>query len=379
MSITVVVPTYNESSNVAELVRRLQETLAGRDAEVIFVDDSTDDTPEVVRAVAREAHIPVRLLHRKVATGGLGGAVVEGIRAASSDICVVMDGDLQHPPETILTMLDAFAATHADVVVASRYVGTGSARGLADASRVLVSRASTLLTKAMFPVRLREVSDPMTGFFLVDRRAIDIEGLKPRGFKVLLEILARKPLHATEVPFDFAERFSGESKASLRQGLHFLLQLTGLRFGKMSLFAIIGGIGALANLGIMWVLMRLGLGPIVSAAIAAEITIVANFIAQDRLVFRDMAEEAGSVWRRFAKSFAFNNAEALIRIPVLAILVSAWHVPSMLAAALTLAAAFLFRFAFHSLVVYAPRTAKKRALAAARARGTDLAPAEPLP
>ncbi len=123
MQITVIVPTYNESSNVEELTRRLERTLADLDAEVIFVDDSTDDTPAVVRKVAANSSIPVRLIHREVATGGLGGAVVEGIQAASSERCVVMDGDLQHPPETILTMLDTAATTNADVVVASRYAG----------------------------------------------------------------------------------------------------------------------------------------------------------------------------------------------------------------------------------------------------------------
>ncbi|WP_417554605.1 glycosyltransferase [Microbacterium sp.] len=367
MQITVVVPTYNESSNIAELVRRLQEALTAHTPEVIFVDDSTDDTPTVVRQVSETASIPVRLIHRIQPVGGLGGAVIEGIRAASSDVCIVMDGDLQHPPETILSLLQKQASAHADVVVASRYVGNGSAGGLADVSRVIVSRASTLLTKAMFPVRLREVSDPMTGFFLVDRRSINLETLHPRGFKILLEILARTPLRVSEVPFRFEERFSGDSKASLRQGFHFLRQLTALRFGKMSLFAFIGAVGAVANLAIMWMLMQVGVGYVAAAVIAAETTIIGNFIAQDRLVFKDMAEEAGSVWLRLSKSFTFNNIEALVRIPVLALLVSTWHFQSMFAAALTLGAAFIARFAFHSLVVYAPRSRKQRA-AQARAR-----------
>ena len=103
----------------------------------------------------------------------------------------------------------------------------------------------------MFPVRLREVSDPMTGFFLIDRRSVVQALLRPRGFKILLEILARRPMRIAEVPFDFADRHAGESKASLRQGVHFLTQLTALRFGKMSLFAVIGGLGAVANVAIV--------------------------------------------------------------------------------------------------------------------------------
>lgn len=364
MDLTIIVPTYNEAPNVAELVRRVSAATSAIDAEMIFVDDSTDDTPDVVRAVAGASSLPVRLIHRETATGGLGGAVLEGLVAAESDSCLVMDGDLQHPPEDIPELYRRFRHhDDVDLVVASRYVGAGSARGLADRGRVMVSRVSTMLTKAMFPIRLREVSDPMTGFFLVDRRSIDLEALKPRGFKILLEILARKSMRVAEVPFQFADRHAGASKASLRQGVRFLVQLASLRFGKMSLFAIIGGLGALVNLAIMWALIQVGVEYLVAAVVGAELTIVGNFIAQERFVFQDMRGEANGVWSRFAKSFAFNNVEALVRIPIIALMVNSWHISSVIAAAITLLVAMVVRFMFHSLVVYAPK----------RGRAADLA------
>ncbi|MBN9184469.1 glycosyltransferase family 2 protein [Microbacterium sp.] len=363
MQLSIVVPTYNESPNVAELVRRVGLAVQGIDAEMIFVDDSTDDTPDEVRRAAVTATLPVRVIHREDPVGGLGGAVIEGFAAAESDVCVVMDGDLQHPPADIPELYRRYRAGDVDLVVASRYTDDGSAQGLADRSRVMVSRLSTALTRAMFPIRLKAVSDPMTGFFLIDRRAVDLEGVKPRGFKILLEILARQSVRVAEIPFRFAERHAGESKASFRQGLHFLRQLTALRFGKMSLFAIIGGLGALANLAIMWGLTHLGMNYLVAAVIGAEVTILANFALQERFVFQDMKGEASGVWSRFAKSFAFNNAEAVIRIPIIALLVNTWHLSSVIAAAITLAVAFVVRFMFHSLVVYAPRTAGKRSLA----------------
>ncbi|MFT4010632.1 MAG: glycosyltransferase family 2 protein [Nocardioidaceae bacterium] len=359
MDLTVIVPTFNEAPNVAELVGRVSGALAeapgAYDAEILFVDDSTDDTPDVIARVAQTSSIPVRLLHRDEGIGGLGGAVVEGLYAATADRCVIMDGDLQHPPEKIPELVDRLGNGDVDLVVASRYAGGGTAHGLADRGRVLVSRGSTLVTKAMFPIKLHDVSDPMTGFFALDRRRIDLAGLKPRGFKILLEMLARKNLDVAEVPFDFADRFAGESKASLRQGIHFLTQLAALRFGKMSLFAIIGGLGAVANLAIMWLLIQLGLNYVAGAVVAAEATIVGNFLLQERFVFQDMTDQASGAWVRFAKSFAFNNAEALIRIPVLAMMVQSWHISSIVAAAITLALAFVVRFTFHSLVVYAPR------------------------
>lgn len=364
MQLTVIVPTFNEAPNVAELVRRTSAATSGLDIEILFVDDSTDATPEVVREVAAIAAVPVRLIHREYATGGLGGAVVEGLRAAASDVCVVMDGDLQHPPEEIPALLHRYRHGDVDLVVASRYAGGGESGGLSDQTRVLVSRGSTVLTKAMFPIRLKDVSDPMTGFFLLDRRGVDLDSLKPRGFKILLEMLARRPLRVAEVPFRFADRFAGDSKASFRQGVHFLAQLTALRFGKMSMFAIIGGFGALANLAIMWALTQMGVNYIVAAVIAAEVTIVGNFLLQERFVFQDMRGEASGGWSRFIKSFAFNNTEAVIRIPIIALMVQSWHISSVIAAAITLLAAFVVRFVFHSLVVYAPR----RAGAPSRAR-----------
>lgn len=364
VQLTIIVPTYNEAPNIPELVARVSAAVEGIEAEIIVVDDSTDDTPAVVEDVARSATLPVRLIHRAKRTGGLGGAVMAGLKAAAADACLVMDADLQHPPEKIPELYRRFVQGDVDVVIASRYAGGGTSGGLADRTRVLVSSASTALTKAMFPIRLHEVTDPMTGFFLIDRRAVDPARLMPRGFKILLEILARRALRIAEVPFDFAERHAGRSKASFRQGLHFLAQLTALRFGKMSLFALIGGLGAMANLAIMWVLIQFGVGYIVAAVIAAEATIIGNFLLQERFVFHDMKHEASGVWTRFAKSFAFNNAEALIRIPVIALLVETWHISSVIAAGMTLVVAFLVRFMFHSLVVYAPR----RAGAPSRAR-----------
>lgn len=235
MQLSIIVPTFNESENVAELVRRITEAVA-HDAhlshettEVIFVDDSTDDTPEQIRTVAK--HTPIRVIchHREVATAGLGGAVLEGVRIATSDLCLIMDGDLQHPPEKIGELTAKLRETGADIVVASRYLVGGDADGLSGSLRHGVSRLSTGLAKLLFPSRLRGCSDPMTGFFMFDRRRVDLDGLRPMGFKILLEVLARSRLRIAEIPFEFAGRHSGVSKANVRQGVRFLRQLITLR------------------------------------------------------------------------------------------------------------------------------------------------------
>ena len=357
--VTIIVPTFNERDNVAELVARTAVALEGWDAEILFVDDSADDTAAEVERVAADAPIPVRVIHRSENTGGLGGAVVIGLEAAASDVCIVMDGDLQHPPELLPVLLARFAQGDADVVAASRYVGGGDTSGLGTAVRFGVSRVATWLTRAMFPIRLARSTDPMTGFFLVDRGRLDVSTLQPRGFKILLEILARNDLRIAEVPMEFAERRHGTSKASFRQGAMFLEHLARLRFGKMSLFALIGVIGAAANLGIMWALTAAGVPYIWAAIIGAEVTIIGNFLLQERFVFADMRTDARALGIRFASSFAFNNVEAALRIPVMALMVESWHISSVVATGLSLIVAFFARFLFHSLVVYAPRRRRK--------------------
>ncbi|WP_102194591.1 glycosyltransferase [Microbacterium aurantiacum] len=354
-AVTVIVPTFNERDNVAELVARTAAALHGWDAEILFVDDSADGTTAEVERIAADAPLPVRVIHRTENTGGLGGAVAVGLAAACADICIVMDGDLQHPPELLPLLLERHALGDADVVGASRYVGGGDSRGLGTALRFGVSRAATWLTKAMFPLRLARSTDPMTGFFLVDRSRVDLAGLRPQGFKILLEVLARSDLRIAEIPMEFGERRHGTSKASLRQGATFVAHLARLRFGKMSLFALIGLVGAIANLGIMWLLTVAGMDYIWAAIFGAAATIVGNFILQERFVFADMRTDARGLGIRFATSVTFNGVEAALRIPLMALMVETWHISSVVATGISLIVAFFARFLFHSLVVYAPR------------------------
>lgn len=351
MRVSVIVPTFNEEPNVEALVRRVEDVVDVEDVEIVFVDDSTDDTPRTIERVAATAQIPVRMIHREDPVGGLSGAVVAGFQSSTADWCLVMDGDLQHPPEMIPVLLETGDETDADIVVASRYVGGGAADGLSGWTRHLVSRASIVLARSMFPVRLRDCTDPMTGFFAVRRSSMDMDALRPRGFKILLELLTRNRLRVAEEPFVFGERHAGDSKANFRQGMDYLHQLASLRFGRMSRFAAIGAFGAVLNLAIMAGLMATGVAYVWAAVAAALVTITGNFLLQERFVFRDL-REGRSVWRRFAESFSFNATEAALRLPFLVWIVEATTVPAVLAQAVTIAVAFLLRFVFHARVVY---------------------------
>jgi dolichol-phosphate mannosyltransferase len=230
-TVSVVVPTRNEEKNVAPLIARTERALGRKKLELIFVDDSDDATPTFVEAAAAMAAFPIELIHRPAGKrrGGLGSAVLDGMRSAHTAWICVMDGDLQHPPELIPALVAKAEASGAEVVIASRYARDGSADGLG-AGRALLSGAAAGAARLAFPRRLRAVSDPMSGFFLVRRDAIDFDALHPKGFKILVEILARhRDLGVAEIPFVFGARFHGETKASLREGIVYGLQLLRLR------------------------------------------------------------------------------------------------------------------------------------------------------
>lgn len=235
VQLSVLIPTRNESANVAPLVRRLRDALRGVPCEIVFLDDSDDSTPAVVESLVRadgDAAFRLSLVHRAAGEreGGLGGAVVTGLKLAQGEWVCVIDGDLQHPPEIVPQLLEKARVEGADLVVASRYLDDGDPGGLAR-GRSTISRMATAAAKTTFAGTLSSLSDPMSGFFLVRRDVVDPHVLRPVGFKILLEIVVRTGnLRIAEVPFTFAPRQSGESKATSGEGLGYLRHLARLRF-----------------------------------------------------------------------------------------------------------------------------------------------------
>lgn len=232
--LSIVVPTRNEAGNVQSLIERTAKSLAslGHPWEIVFVDDSDDGTPEIIRRAA-QSH-PVHLVHRTGAerTGGLSGAVLRGFEAANGDVLAVMDGDLQHPPEVLVDLVAPLFEQSADLVTATRY-GTGGTRtGLGHRWRHLVSRGCRSAVHLLFP-RTRNVSDPLGGYFALRRTTLSGASLRPTGFKILLEVLVRGEWRtATEVPYEFEARQSGRSKATLREGWRFGVHVCRLLFAR---------------------------------------------------------------------------------------------------------------------------------------------------
>jgi len=226
----MVVPTRNESHNLVELIRLLKPAIAsvaGDSYEIIIVDDNSPDGTWRVAAelAAGDPHI---VALRRMNERGLATAVVRGWQAARGELLGVIDGDLQHPPE-VTAQLIAAMREGADLAVASREAEGG---GTSDWSvlRLLISRGSRALGKMLLPDVLSLVSDPMTGFFVIRRTAIQNVVLAPCGYKILVELLVRSRIHSVvEVGYVFRSRQRGESKASVMVFVDYVQHLLRLR------------------------------------------------------------------------------------------------------------------------------------------------------
>jgi dolichol-phosphate mannosyltransferase len=229
--VSVVVPTRNEAPNVGPLAMRLANALKDIEGgwELVFVDDSDDSTPEEVRKLGGLG-FPVELLHRQPGArrGGLGGAVQEGFVKARGRVIVVMDADLQHPPEVVPALVAPVLAGDASLVAGSRYVWAGGDAGLSGPWRHLVSRSCRSLVHLLVPPS-RPLQDPLSGLFALHRSLLDGVALRPEGYKILLEVAVRaRPASVCNVGFDFAPRHAGTSKATVHQGLVFFKHLARL-------------------------------------------------------------------------------------------------------------------------------------------------------
>ena len=231
--LSIVIPTFNEAGNVAELMRRIARALPDTDWEAIFVDDnSPDGTARTAKALAAEDH-RIRCL-RRVDRRGLAGACIEGILSSSAPYVAVMDADLQHDEALLAQMLAQMKTGDTDLVVGTRYVEGGSA----DAFSGIRGRLSRMANEAAQRLLGTQLSDPMSGFFMMRREIVEehrAPDLTPEGFKILLDIAttAGPGLRIAELPYSFRTRFAGDSKFDARVGLEFLgLLLSKLSFGS---------------------------------------------------------------------------------------------------------------------------------------------------
>ena len=201
MGVSLIVPTLNERGNLPLLIKRLKGT--GVD-EVIFIDDGSDDgTFEFLKTQP-----DVKVIKRWNAD--FSSAFLEGVKAASQEWLILMDADLQHPPEIIPQMISRM--DKCDVVVASRYAKGGGIRNWS-LFRLWISKMAVFMFRLIPDIR--RTTDPMSGFFAVKKRMVPPIP-RGKGFKVLVEILKKNPnARVCDVPYVFQEREKGKSKISI--------------------------------------------------------------------------------------------------------------------------------------------------------------------
>ena len=269
---TVIVPTLNESENISELVRRLR--FAGYNDKILVIDDSPDmKTVEAAWKAGCWAH-------RRTNGRGLSSAVIDGVKFSDDDKIVVMDADLQHPPELVPELIRQLD-TH-DFVVATR-----TSHPSMTAVRRMVSVVANLMSWPLAP----KVKDRMTGFFGFKRSVINPTSLNPMGWKIGLEIMAKGHYnHIAEVPYSFGMRHHGASKLSKHVIFEYLKQLTLLYFHKFRMlrFAAVGGLGTLTGLLVLFAMTsRLGVHYMGSYLFAFVFVASQNYWLNKRWTFSD--------------------------------------------------------------------------------------------
>ena len=289
--LTIVVPTYNERDNVEVLFARLEAALAGIAWEVIYVDDdSQDETAAVVRRLA-QSDPRIRCLQR-IGRRGLSTAVVEGMLASSAPYLAVIDGDLQHDERLLPRMLAAMKTEDLDIVVGSRHAAGGGI-GTWNRRRVAISSLATRLARLVVPA---DLSDPMSGFFMLSRPAFEraVRHLSGQGgFKILLDLFASTPVpfRFRELSYVFAERQRGESKLDSFIVWQYLMLLAekltgGVVPGRFLSFAVVGGSGVAVHFATLITALQTVAFPI-AQAIATVVAMTSNFALNNQLTYRD--------------------------------------------------------------------------------------------
>lgn len=355
--ISIVVPTRNEADNIEPLLSKIGEVMNKYDVEVLFVDDSTDSTVETIRTSVDKYPFDIKFIARPPERrNGLGKAVVEGLQAVTGDMVVVMDGDLQHPPSVIPQLVNEACSKNLDIVIASRLKKGGSTDGLS-LFRKFISYMLAFLSQIIFPQTLNNISDPMTGFFLLRRNSIDMDALQPEGFKILLEILCKNPtLKSGEIPFQFGERLAGESKANGQEMWRLFQQILRLRFNQnasLIRFVFVGLTGLVVNTGLLYVFTDLfKIHYLLSAAIATQGSTLWNFIWTERWVFNDREHNRSYMAHRVGSYYAVNNGLLLARIPFLGFFVSLLGMQYLIANVVTLGLMTLARYVVSDKLIW---------------------------
>jgi len=321
--ISIVVPTFSEAENIAELHARLSAVLGTENWELIFVDDdSPDGTADLARALSNQDQ-RVRCIQR-IGRRGLSTAVVEGALSSSAPYVAVMDADLQHDESILPAMLHELRSRNLDIVVGSRYVA-GGGTGDWNESRKTISRIAGRMAKGLVPADLH---DPMSGFFAVRSEALRdaARRLSGYGYKVLLDLFvsAGRPLRFAEVPYTFKPRVHGQSKLDSLVAWEYLMLLVDKRIGhiiapRLLFFLLVGGSGvALHYLTLSTLFLGLDVPFTVAQLVGTVLAMTSNFFLNNVFTYRDQRLHGFKLVRGLLSFYAVCGMGALANIGIAA-------------------------------------------------------------
>ena len=312
ISLSIVIPTLEEAQNIAILLERLLILLDKKlpnDYEIIVVDDdSQDQTWQKVLDFEKERD-NIKVIRREKEKG-LATAVMRGWQISRGKYLAVMDGDLQHPLEPLLEMLDLIEKN--DLVVATRCAKGGGYDNLCF-KRKTISKVARIIGSFILPKIVKRVSDPMSGYFMLKRSVIENIEMKPIGYKILLEVIARGRIKKiTEVGYRFDVRVGGKSKINNKQYLQYVWHLLKLQVASWPILRLkkwiaVGLTGFAVDMFAFFILLTFfDFHVAISAFLSAEIAIINNFFWNDRWTFGDLAKKTPGLYRKGMRFWKFN-------------------------------------------------------------------------
>jgi dolichol-phosphate mannosyltransferase len=354
---SLVIPTFNESQNIEEIVNVLSELLdrtIPENYELIVVDDdSPDRTWEL--ACALIPNYPQLRVMRREKEKGLSSAVIRGWQAAQGEILGVIDADLQHPPEILLQLWEEMEKG-AELAVASRHIEGGGVSEWSIVRRFL-SRGAQTLGLLVLPEVISRLSDPMSGYFMVQRNSIANKVLSPVGYKILIEVAARGKIRwIAETGYVFRERVAGASKVTWKQYLEYIQHLISLRFSlwpvtRFLRFGVVGFSGVFVDMGIFYLLRTMfGLGLTRSAIFSSEVAIINNFLWNDLWTFGDISRHQKGKRKRLRRLLKFNIvclSGLILNVMLVNFLFNVVHINEYLSKLMAIAAVTFWNFWFN--------------------------------
>ena len=367
--LTVIIPTYNEEANIRNIVMAVDAVFREHSlhGQILVVDDKSADATISIVTELKRTKDNVELLVRE-SDHGLSQSVADGFLHASSDIFIVIDADFSHPPVLIPRMYDEIRKGN-DIVIGSRYMEGGGIRKWPLRRRV-ISFGATSLGRLLFP----EITDPVSGFFAVRKSVLANATLKPRGYKILLEVLGKGSWeNHREIPFEFIDREAGASKLKARTMIEYARQVIDItlysflhhesaawREWKRAIkFGLVGLSGVVVNEAVLIYLREfLRVSNFFAPVISIEISILNNFLWNDIWTFG--AHRAGDSfrpwWYRLATFQAISAIGAILNYGIYLALTEIWNMYYPLAMLIGILIAFAWNFTVNRRITWLKRS-----------------------